>query len=256
MRVLMIGDVVGRLGRRAVRTLLPGLRKEFGLDLVVANGENAAGGFGITPETAQELLNSGVDIITTGNHIWDQMEIVPELERGGRVLRPLNYPPTTPGQGHAIVVGVLVVNLIGRVFVGTWDCPFRAVDGLLRSLPKPPKVVLVDFHAEATSEKVAMGWYLDGRVSAVVGTHTHVPTADARIFPKGTGFVTDLGMVGPMESVIGVEVQDVLTRFLDQTPQRLRVATKGRVCFNSVMFDIDDATGRATAVSRLDRQIT
>ncbi|MBM3945555.1 MAG: TIGR00282 family metallophosphoesterase [SAR202 cluster bacterium] len=253
MKVLMIGDAVGRPGRSAVKAVLPGLRKELKLDFVVANGENVAGGYGITPDTADELLGAGVDVITTGNHIWDKEEIFPVLDQGGRVLRPMNYPPTTPGKGHVLVDGVLVVNLIGRVFVGTWDCPFRAMDGLLSGLAKKPKVILVDLHAEATSEKMAMGWYLDGRVSAVVGTHTHVPTADGRIFPKGTAYVTDLGMCGAVNSVIGSEVDDVLKRFLDQMPQRLRVAGKGPACFNSVLLDIDDATGKARSVSRVDR---
>ena len=172
MRVLMIGDVVGRPGRKAVTVLLPKLREQLSLDLVVANGENAAGGFGLTLETAQELLSNGVDIITSGNHIWDKREIIPHLDDGLPILRPMNYPPEAPGRGYIIAGDVLVVNLIGRVFVGTWDCPFRSIEGLLSDLPDRPAVVLVDMHAEATSEKEAMGWYLNGRVSVVAGTHT------------------------------------------------------------------------------------
>lgn len=251
----MIGDIVGKPGRKAVSALVPGLRKELGLDLVIANGENAAGGFGITPEVAQELLATGVDVITSGNHIWDQKEILPYLDGKLPVLRPLNYPPSVPGRGYISTGRALVVNLIGRVFVGTFDCPFRAIDLLLAQLTDRPRVVIVDLHAEATSEKEAMGWYLDGRVSAVAGTHTHVPTADARILPRGTAFVCDLGMVGPAHSVIGVSFEDVMVRFLDQTPQRLRVPASGPVRFNSVLVDIDEATGRATSIARLDREL-
>ena len=255
MRVLMIGDVVGRSGRRAVKTLLPGLRREMNIDLVVANGENAAGGLGLTLDTANELLSSGVDMITSGNHIWDQKEIIPHLDSAPAILRPLNYPPAAPGRGYSIVDDVLIVNIIGRVFVGTFDCPFRAMDQLLEELPDPPKVIIVDLHAEATAEKVAMGWYLDGRVSAVAGTHTHVPTADARILPKGTAYVSDLGMVGAANSVIGVEVKDALERFLLQIPRRLQVAMEGPVYFNSVLVEIDDVTGRAKEIARVDREL-
>ncbi|MCI0440513.1 MAG: TIGR00282 family metallophosphoesterase [Chloroflexi bacterium] len=255
MRVLAVGDVVGRPGRRAVKALVPGLRAELGLDLVIANGENSAGGFGITPDTAREMLSSGVDVITSGNHIWDQKDIIPRLDSELPVLRPLNYPPGTPGRGYMRVGDILVVNAIGRVFVGAFDCPFRAVDNLLRGLKDAPKAIILDFHAEATSEKAAMAWYLDGRASAVVGTHTHVATADARILPKGTAFVSDLGMVGPANSVIGSEVEDALARFLTQMPRRLRVAADGPVRFNSVLIEIDDDTGKATNIVRVDREI-
>ena len=251
----MIGDVIGKPGRRAVASLLPGLRDDLALDMVVANGENSAGGFGITSETADELLSAGVDVITSGNHIWDQKEIIPHLDSDLPVLRPLNYPPGTPGRGSLRMGDTLVVNLLGRVFVGNWDCPFRAIDQLLNEIPDPPKVVVVDLHAEATSEKVAMGWYLDGRVSAVVGTHTHVPTADARILPKGTAYVSDLGMVGAANSVIGVQIGEVLERFLTQTPRRLQVATKGPFVFNSVMIEIDEETGKSPNITRVDREL-
>ena len=251
----MIGDVIGKPGRRAVKSLLPGLRDDLRVDLVVANGENSAGGFGITSETADELLSTGVDVITSGNHIWDQKEIIPYLDSDLPVLRPLNYPPGTPGRGFLRVGDALVVNLMGRVFVGNWDCPFRAIDRLLNETTSPPKAVIIDLHAEATSEKVAMGWYLDGRVSAVAGTHTHVPTADARILPKGTGYVSDLGMVGSVNSVIGVEIEAVLERFLTQTPRRLKVATKGPFVFNSVLIEIDTNTGRSLDITRVDREL-
>ena len=255
MRVLAIGDIVGRPGREAVRALLPGLRRDLDIDFVVANGENSAGGRGITSAIVEELLEAGVDVITSGNHIWDQQEIVPHLDSDLPLLRPLNYPPSTPGRGHLIADGIMVVNLIGRVFVGTFDCPFRAVDDLLREVDGSPPTVIVDFHAETTSEKAALGWYLDGRVSAVVGTHTHVPTADARFLPKGTAYVSDLGMVGPLNSVIGVRPEDALTKFLDQTPHRMNVAKGGPVRLNSVLIDIDEASGRATAIERVDREV-
>ena len=251
----MIGDVVGRPGRNAVSTLLPDIRRELGLDLVVANGENAAGGFGLTLETADELLSAGVDVITSGNHIWDQKEIIPHLDSDAPILRPHNYPASAPGRGCIDLGGALVVNLIGRVFVGTFDDPFRAMDRLLEDRPDRPAVTIVDMHAEATSEKAALAWYLDGRVSAVVGTHTHVATADARLLPKGTAFVTDLGMVGAVNSIIGVEPAEVLNRFLSQTPHRLKVASDGPTIFNSVFIDIDDSTGKATAIKRVDREL-
>ena len=251
----MIGDIIGRPGRKALKAILPELRRELDIDFVTANGENTAGGFGLTLDTANELLSSGVDVITSGNHIWDQREIIPHLNSHLPILRPLNYPPSTPGRGYIRVGGVLVINLIGRVFVGNFDCPFRAMDQVLDELEDVPKVVIVDLHAEATSEKGAMGWYLDGRVSALVGTHTHVATADTRILPNGTAFVSDLGMVGPINSVIGSEVQDVLVRFLDQTPKRLGIVSKGPLRFNSVLIDINESTGKATSIKRVDREL-
>ena len=251
----MIGDIVGRPGRVALRALLPQLSEEIRLDMVVANGENAAGGFGLTPDTADELMACGVDVITSGNHIWDQKEIIPHLDDGMPILRPLNYPSTVPGHGYTTLGNALVVNLIGRVFVGTFDCPFRAMDRLLKELTDRPAVVLVDMHAEATSEKAAMAWYLDGRVTAVTGTHTHVATADARILPKGTAFVSDVGMVGPINSIIGADPDDALQRFLNQTPHRLNVAKDGPTRFNSVLIEIDETTGRATGIERVDREI-
>jgi len=250
----MIGDVIGRPGRRAVEAILPGLRGEYDIDLVVANGENSAAGFGLTVETAHELFDSGVDVITSGNHIWDQKEIIPYMDLDVPILRPLNYPPNTPGKGWVSVNGILVVSLIGRVFVGNYDCPFRAMDKLIEQMGQSHKVILVDFHAEATSEKMAMGWYLDGRVSAVVGTHTHVGTVDTGLLREGTAYVTDLGMVGPSHSVIGSTIEDVLERFLKQTPKRLSVAS-GSVKFGSVMVDIDEINGKATSIVRVDREV-
>ncbi len=244
---------MGRPGRDTLRAVLPDLRRELALDLVVANGENAAGGFGITRKTAGQLLAGGVDVITSGNHIWDKPEIVQHMESGLPVLRPLNYPAAAPGHGHAFVGGALIVNLIGRLFVGNFDCPFAAVDSLLAELPDRPPVVIVDFHAEATAEKEAMGWHLDGRVSALAGTHTHVPTADARVLPGGSAYVTDLGMVGATNSIIGGEIEGFLERFLTQMPTKAKIPKSGPTQFNSVLFEIDESTGRALSVRRVDR---
>lgn len=255
MRVLMIGDVVGRPGRRAVRKLVPQLRHELELDMVVANGENVAGGIGITPQTANELLDSGVDVITTGNHVWKKREIFPYLQEDLPIVRPANYPPRSPGRGFLLQNDVGVLNLIGRVFMEPLDCPFREAERSLKRLKEAgAKIILVDFHAEATSEKQAMGWFLDGRVSAVVGTHTHVPTADHRIMPDGSAYVTDLGMVGPQNSVIGTDANAVLDRFLTQMPASFSVA-KGPVMFNSVLIEIDGESGRAISIERVDRLV-
>ena len=246
---------MGKPGRKAVQLILPGLIRDYEIDFVVANGENAAAGFGLTYDTALELFDAGVDVITSGNHIWDQREIISHLDSDLPILRPLNYPPTVPGVGFIERSGVLVISLIGRTFVGSFDCPFRAMDSLLDRLGKTHKIILVDFHAEATSEKVAMGWYLDGRVSALVGTHTHVGTVDTSLLFNGTAYVTDLGMVGPFHSVIGSTIEDVLERFLNQTPRRLKVSNGKLVKFGSVMIDIDEDTGRATDIQRIDREV-
>jgi len=251
MKVLMIGDVIGRPGRKAVRTLVPTLRQQYGIDLVIANGENAAGGIGLTPSTAEELLASGVDVITSGNHIWHHKEIIPLLNGTSPILRPLNFPPKAPGKGYLFWNQVLVVNLVGRTFMGEFDCPFRAIDRLLEETK--PQITVVDFHGEATSEKNALGLYLDGRVSAVLGTHTHIGTIDARILPKGTAFITDVGMVGPKDSVIGDDAEAVINRFLTQMPHRLSVG-KGPVIFNSVLVEIEE-DGRAKAITRIDLEL-
>lgn len=262
IRVLAVGDVIGAPGRRSLLRLLPGLRAEVGADLVVANGENSAGGRGVGVRTARELRDAGVDVITTGNHVWNQTDIDEALADDDlRLLRPLNYPPGLPGRGSCTlrVKGhdVTVANLIGRVFMTPLDDPFRAADALLAELPAPPAgdghpLVVVDFHAEATSEKVAMGWYLDGRVAAVVGTHTHVPTADARVLPGGTGYVTDLGMTGPLDSVIGAAIASSLRRFTLARGGRLPVP-EGPVALNAVLLELDAARGACRAIRRVDR---
>jgi hypothetical protein len=248
----MVGDAVGRTGRQAVAALLPALRRELHLDLVIANGENAAAGRGITPSVADEMFRAGVDIITTGNHVWDQKEIIPYLDSAAPILRPLNFPPGVAGRGMLQEGALTVINLQGRVFMANIDCPFRVVDKALQDLP-PNSIVIVDIHAEATSEKLAMGWYLDGRVSAVLGTHTHVATVDARILPRGTAFVCDVGMTGARDSVIGDDIDGVLQRFLTAMPVRLQPAT-GPAILNSVLLDIDDETGRARHIERVDRE--
>ena len=254
MKVLFIGDVIGKPGRRAVNELVRCLRQRHGIDLVIANGENAAGGIGLTPATAEELLGAGVNVITSGNHIWKHKEIMPYLEGSLPILRPLNFPPAVPGRGYLLMDGILVVNLQGRVFLSELDCPFRTIDRLLDDIHPKPLITLVDFHGEATSEKNALGIYLDGRVSAVVGTHTHVGTIDARVLPKGTAFVTDIGMVGPKDSVIGDDAESVIERFLTQMPFRLSVG-KGPVIFNSVLVEIED-NGRARGIIRIDVELT
>lgn len=250
----MVGDVVGRPGRRALAEVLPALRRENSIDLVLANGENAAGGIGLTPATAEEFFKSGVDIITSGNHIWHHKEIIPLLEADQRIVRPLNMPPGVPGRGYVVTAGIMVVNLVGRVFMGHFDCPFRAMDRLLQDTNPRPRIVVVDFHAEATAEKIALSWYLDGRVSAVLGTHTHVGTVDTRILPRGTAFVSDVGMVGASESVIGDDIDSALDRFLTLMPHRLSVG-KGDTTFNAVVVELEDDTGKALSIDRLDLQL-
>ena len=254
MNILFIGDIVGSPGRRAVEEILPRLVDQYFIDLVVANGENASGGLGITPAVADQLLNNGIDLLTSGNHIWKHKEIQAYLADTDRLLRPANYPPESPGRGYAIVETaagepVAVINLEGRVFMNPLDCPFRTVDRILNDLPQEVKVIVVDMHAEATSEKQAMGWFLDGRVSAVVGTHTHIQTADARVLPGGTGYLTDAGMTGPMDSVIGMRREIILERFWSQMPQPFKVATQN-IQLQGVLLKIDPQ-GRCREIQSL-----
>jgi 2',3'-cyclic-nucleotide 2'-phosphodiesterase len=255
-RILFVADVVGSPGRDAVKAILPELKKELRPHLTILNGENSAGGFGLTAKLVAELKSAGADVITTGNHVFAQKDFLPELPHLERVLRPANYPPKAPGKGSCLVDidghDVLVMNLMGRIFVEALDDPFRAADAILAAHPNV-KIVFCDMHAEATSEKTAMGWYLDGRVSAVVGTHTHVPTADARVLPQGTAYVTDVGMVGPRDGCIGMDKDVVLQRFLTGVPTRFIVAS-GPVTFNSVLVTINGSTGRATSIQRIDRE--
>ncbi len=254
MVVLAIGEIIGRPGRRAVKELLPGLKQKYGIDLVIATAETAAGGLGLPEATADELLGAGVDVLTSGNHIWAQKEIIPHLEGEMPVLRPLNYPPGVPGRGYIANNQAVVVNLMGRTFIGNFDCPFRAMDKLLAELGPRPAVIIVDFHAEATSEKMALGRYLDGRVSAVLGTHTHVGTIDTQILRQGTAYVTDIGMTGPADSVIGDDTDAVIRRFLTMMPYHLAVG-KGKVIFNAILVGVDDKSGKATSIERIYREV-
>jgi len=254
MIVLVIGDIVGRPGRQVIHKFVRNLRKQYRINLVIANAENAAGGFGLTVNTSQELLGDGIDLLTSGNHIWAQKEIIPYLNGDMPILRPLNYPPGVPGRGYLLTGKTLVVNLLGRTFMSNYDCPFRAMDGLLAELEPKPPVIIVDFHAEATSEKVALGRYLDGRVSAVLGTHTHVGTIDTRILPGGTAYVTDIGMTGPEDSVIGDDADAVINRFLTMMPHHLSVG-KGTPVLNAVMVEIDETSGKATSIERICREM-
>lgn len=260
MRILFIGDIFGRPGRTIVRERLAGLVRDNAIDLIIANGENSAAGFGITPQLAEELFELGIDVLTTGNHVWDKREIVDYFEAADgnphspakRLLRPANYASGLPGwgvyEGKKGTVPYAVINLQGRVFMASNDDPFRTVDQLLKQIQA--KIIFVDIHAEATSEKVSMGWYLDGRVTVVVGTHTHVPTADERVLPGGTAYITDVGMTGPFDSVIGVKKELVISRFLNNMPARFEAAS-GDVRLCAVIVECDDTTGRAKDIKRV-----
>ena len=257
MKILFIGDTVGKAGRTIVHDYLKHLQEDYAVDLTILNCENAAAGFGITPKIADELFDWGIDVLTSGNHIWDKKEIMSYLSTHTRILRPANYPADNPGRGLLTLKTrageeAAVLNLQGRVFMPPTDDPFRAADAELARIPKHIKVIFVDMHAEATSEKVAMGWYLDGRVSAVIGTHTHIPTADERILPGGTAFQTDAGMAGPFYSVIGVIKEDVIRRFLTSIPDKFETASQDAQ-LNGVFLDIDSETGKARRIERIHR---
>jgi metallophosphoesterase (TIGR00282 family) len=258
MRVLFLGDVVGRSGRSAVIEALPSLRQRYRLDFVVVNGENAAGGFGITEAILVELLDAGTDVVTSGNHVFDQREAIVFIERYDRLLRPINYPQGTPGKGVGLFKArngaeVLVINAMGRVFMADLDDPFRAVEKELEAcgLKSSADAILVDFHAEATSEKEAMGFFVDGRASAVIGTHTHVPTADEQILPRGTAYISDVGMCGDFNSVLGMDKEEPLTRFLTKIPGGRFAPALGEATLCGVAIDINDATGLARAIAPL-----
>lgn len=251
----MIGDVVGRSGRRAVKEVIPVLQKEYCFDFIIANGENAAGGMGITRKISDELFNCDIDVITSGNHIWSQKEIFNFIAQEERIIRPANFPSGVPGRGYNVFLTkknrkIAVINLAGRTFMPALDCPFRKADELLLKLAGSTKFIVVDFHAEATSEKIAMGWYLAGRVSAVCGTHTHVQTADERMLSGGTAYISDLGMTGPRDSVIGVKKELAIEKFLSQVPKKFEVAT-GSYQFNAAVIEIDIQTGKAHLIKRI-----
>lgn len=260
MKLLFIGDIVGEPGRRAVKELVPKLRLAHGLNMVIANGENAAGGSGITVATAADIFDAGVDIITTGDHLWDQKEITVLLEKETRLVRPLNYPPGTLGQGSVVWRGencppVAVVNLQGRTFMPPMENPFLTGRAEIERLRETTKIIFVDIHAEATSEKIALGRMLDGQVSAVIGTHTHVQTADEQIFPGGTAFLTDAGFTGPHESVLGRNITPIIQRFLTTTPQRFTVASE-RILLQGAIVEIDEKTGLAVSIQRISEKLS
>jgi hypothetical protein len=259
MKILFIGDIVGSPGRRAVNKLLPGLEEEHSLDFVIANAENASGGSGIIPKVAEELFDSGVDVLTSGDHIWKKKEIFELINHEKRVLRPLNFPNLAPGRGSNVfktkkgkAIGVINVN--GRTFMEALDSPFTTTLSAREELAKETKIIIVDIHAEATSEKMALGWYLDGKVSAVLGTHTHIQTADERILPQGTAYITDVGMCGPYDSVIGRKVDHVLERFLTGLPVRMEVA-EGNIQLHAVVLDVDEKSGRAKSIIRIQKRL-
>lgn len=259
LRILFLGDVVGEPGRSAVIELLPGLKQEYGLDFAIVNGENAAGGRGITPKITIDLLRAGVAVVTTGDHIWDQKEIISYIDTEPRLLRPINYPPETPGQGSVVLetakgkVGVIQVQ--GRTFMQPpLENPFRALEAEVARMREETPIIFVDVHAETTSEKIATGRFLDGRVSAVVGTHTHVQTADERIFPGGTAFLCDAGMCGPVESILGRQIEPIVTRFVSNLPATFPVA-KGPVALHGAIVDVDESTGKAVNIERFEKLV-
>ena len=256
---MFIGDIVGSPGRRAMEALLPGIIKSQDIDFVVANGENAAGGSGITPSLADELFGYGVDVITSGDHIWKKKEIVEELGSDRRVLRPANYPAGAPGFGYGVFesesgVSVGVINLVGRVFMQAVECPFRVASEIVDKIKDKARVIIVDMHAEATSEKMALGYYLEGRVSAVLGTHTHVQTADEKVLPGGTAFISDAGMTGPYDGVIGRKKEQIIKRFLTQLPVKFEMA-EGDIQLHGVIIDVDEKTGRANSIKRVQQKM-
>jgi metallophosphoesterase (TIGR00282 family) len=255
IRILFIGDIVGKPGRLAVSKLLPQLVGSEEIDFVIANAENGAGVAGLTPKVAEELLGNGVDVLTSGNHIWRKKEIEPYLKESWRVLRPANYPAGVVGKGHAVLqtaggIAVGVINLEGRVFMSPLESPFRVGDELINSLSEKATIIIVDFHAEATSEKQAIGWYFDGRVSAVVGTHTHVQTADEQIRPSGTAYITDVGMTGATDSIIGIRKEEAIAQLISQTPKKFTPA-KGDIQLQAVLLDVSPESGRSEAIERI-----
>lgn len=259
MNILVIGDIVGKPGRKAVKDILPSVIKEFGISFTVANAENAAGGRGLSRDVMEELLSMEIDVLTMGNHVWDNKDIFNFIDDEIRLIRPINFPPHCPGQGYHIFTAginqkVAVINAMGRVFMNPLDCPFRAVDEVLDTVRDQADIVLVDFHAEATSEKLAFAHYFDGQVTAVLGTHTHVQTSDERIMGGGTAYITDLGMTGPLDSILGMEKEMVIQKIIYQRPVRLEVA-KGPLQFDAVVLNIDDNSGKATGIKRISRHL-
>jgi hypothetical protein len=254
MKILFIGDLIGRPGRAITGGLLPELKKEFSPDVVIANGENSAAGVGITKKVYDELMDMGIDVITMGNHIWDRREFLPDIASCPNLVRPANYPDGVPGKGYDIysMKGIKygVINLVGRVFMSCINDPFQAANAIIQKMKSETHIIFIDFHGEATSEKNALAWYLDGKVSAVIGTHTHIQTADERILPKGTAFITDAGMVGAYDSIIGVQKEQIIKRFLLSMPERFEPEDKGPGIFNGLLIDIDES-GKAREIKRI-----
>ncbi len=254
VKILFIGDIFGRPGKKIASNFIPKIIEEQNIDFCIANGENAAGGFGLTCNSAKKLFSYGIDVITSGNHIWDRQETASLLNDSKRILRPANYPPGVSGIGETVIhkdgLTIGIINLIGRVFMKPVDCPFRTADEIINRLRNVTKKIIVDFHAECTSEKIAMGWHLDGYVSAVIGTHTHVMTADERILPKGTAYITDVGMTGPHDSVIGVRIEQSINRIVKQVPTRFSPA-EHRLRFSAVLLEVDDSSGKSLSIKRI-----
>lgn len=257
LKILVVGDIVGRPGRKALKTFLPSVQKEYGIDFTIANAENAAGGRGLTREITAEILNLNIDVLTMGNHVWDNKDIYNFIDDEPRLIRPVNYPGPCPGQGYHLFTGgvnrkIAVINAMGRTFLPPLDCPFQAVEEVLREISAQADIIIIDLHAEATSEKLGFGYYFDGRVTAVVGTHTHIQTADERILPRGTAYITDLGMTGPSDSILGMDKELVIKKLTTMRPVRLEVAS-GPVQFQAIVMDVDDSTNRVTKIMRISR---
>ena len=258
MKILFIGDIVGQPGREAVRHIVPKLKKEHNIDFTIANGENSAGGNGIIRRTANELMDCGIDVLTSGDHIWKNRETQGLLDETQYILRPANYPEGAPGKGYnlfdlSLGKKIAVINLLGRVFLSTIDCPFRTADRIIEEVSKQTNIIFIDFHAEATSEKVALGWYLDGKISCLAGTHTHIPTRDYRILPNGSAYITDVGMAGSHDSVIGVNKEPVIERFLSQLPTKFKPATED-IWVQGIIVTIDPETGKSTDIIPVDEK--
>jgi hypothetical protein len=259
MKILFIGDIVGEPGRRAIEELLPGIKKANDIEFVIGNAENVAGGSGVTPSLADELFDHGLDVITSGDHIWKRKEIIDRIDSDRRILRPANYPAGSPGSGSTVAKSesgteVGVINLMGRVFMQPLECPFKTAKTEIDKIKNKTRIIIVDMHAEATSEKVALGWYLDGQVSAIVGTHTHVQTADEKILPGGTAFLCDAGMTGPLDGVIGRKKEQILARFLTQMPMKFEMA-ENDIQLQGAIIDIDEKTGKANSIKRIQKKL-
>lgn len=259
MNIMMIGDICGQPGRRTAAHFIPLLKEKYNLDLIIANGENSAGGVGITANVLKELFSMGIDSITTGNHVWDKKEVFDFIDLESNLIRPANYPPGTPGRGYHILSvqgrNVAIINLLGRVFMPPIDCPFRTASEILCEIRDTCEVIIIDFHAEATSEKLSLGWYLDGQVSCIAGTHTHIQTADERVLPQGTAYISDIGMVGTLNSVLGVDKEPVIKKFLTGLPTRFTVATGNESIFCAIIIKVDPSSNKVSEITRIQENL-